>query len=672
MILLAAVLTIYVGAGVFALDEICVPTCGYDRSLFMWMFAWMERAVLSGTNPFFSTVIGTPTGTSLYWMTTVPAQTILAIPFTFLFGAQAAHNIAVIFGLAFSAWAVYLLCMEVVGRFWPSVAGGLLFLLSPYMAKEANHMNLLFVAPVVLIVRATLRYGAGTTSRRSYILVVAGWLFVEFFTSVEVFATTALFGAIAIAMHLLFLPRADRRSVAQSLLAGLAGAYALCAAAVSPVLLTMWSTRPDALAWDLSERSVELLEWVIPSSNTMLGALTTDLRAWLGIESVGPTAGVQGYIGLPVIIFLLAAWRWRERYPKMLLPFISVAMLFSLGPRIVLFRDLSVPGPYALLSWLPLLEHAWPVRFPLYAWIAISVLFSLWLARRPAVRSGQMFGVVAIGLLFLMPSVALFSPSGQFWPLYRPAFFSTDAHRWFLQEDDVVLVLTRVGTELEWQVESDFGFRLAEGYLGGYAPWGNPPLNFNSPPPAGEAELIDLVERLDLDWVVLPTGYPNPWRSLLERYTGVPPVSLGEIDLYRVSSVARDDPVGPSVAGQAAYQRGLDALRRGDDAAAYESFAAVLEDSPMDPLAHLQLALIGLSHDGKGSGDLVVAHLRAALLADPDLVPAMVELARIWSEEGLDAEAESLYRRALELEPSSLTSEDRAKFEQQGPTTVNP
>lgn len=672
--LLLAVILFYVGMGLFRLNDVCVPTCGWDRSLFMWMFAWMAKAVSTSQNPFFSPFIGAPAGVPLYWTTSVPTLALIGVPFTAIWGAQASYNILAAVGFALSAWAVYLLSMEVTQRYWPSLAGGGLFLLSPYMSKEAIHLNLLFVAPPILLLREIVRYARQRSSRTRFVGTGAALLVAEFFISTEIFATATFFGAIALVIHFM-LDRDDWRDRAKRLLGGLAAAYGLCLLALVPVLLRTWQLRPQSLGFALEERSGQIAEWVIPGSTTALGSLTPAVRDLAGLETTAAVGG-QGYLSLPLLLLCGHLWLRRADHSRLLLSFAMIAMLFSLGPAIRLAPGLEVPGPWAAFAWLPLLEHAWPVRFPVYAWISISVLCAVALShgaikvRRPA------WAAVVSGALMLFPNTEVLAPPETVHPISRPPFFTAFVHRWFLDPSDTVLVLANVSTELEWQVASGFEFRLAEGYLGPYTAWGVPPLNWGSPLPANQTEFRELTSRLALDWVALPTlptGHPNPWQPFLEGLTGLPPISVGGVDLYRISPVVNSAPTQPSAEDEATYEQGLEALERGDDEAALEAFGAMLEDTPMDPNAHLQLALIALRYKGsEDNRNLAVAHLRAALIADPDFVPALVALARIWSDDGLDAVSRSFFLRVVELQPAALTRDEIARAEKQMPATVTP
>lgn len=629
-----------------------------------WMIAWMAHAVSNGLNPFFTPLIGGPSGVSLYWSTTVPLPALVATPLTLLIGAQASYNALVVVALTVSVWSVYLLCREVTGRHWPSVVGGTLFLLSPYMVKEVMHLNLLSVAPVVLLARTTIRFGKASISTRKFVLQGAVLLIAQFFSSTEIFATSALFGGLAIGLHLLSM-REGRLALAKRLALGLGLAYAACVAFVSPFLVRAWALRPSALGFPSEDRAVELLELFIPSGNTLLGAWTTGIRDAAGIETVGPTGGTQGYLGLPIVILLALMWRRRDIYPRWLPWFISLVMLLSLGSQAVIFRDLAVPGPTLFLAALPLIQHAWPVRFPLYAWVALSVAFALYAASRPSGPPWRRSLWIGVTFVFLIPSAGLLPPVDDLWPAYRPSFFALSTHRWFLRSDDVVLALGPgpTGSEMEWQMASNFGFRLAEGSLGPYAPWGTPPLNMTSEPPADVGEMRLLVEQLAIDWVVLPQfdlGASGIWRRLLQKVEVEPPLSVGGVVLYRVRPATARGSEPPSIAAQIAYRRGIAALSDGAKSLATEEFLNVLLTRPTHRFAHYQLAMLALDKADESDKARAAAevHLRAALVENPAFVWPLVELARLMTKEGRSVDAAAFYQRAFDLRPSALTFEE--------------
>lgn len=656
-----AATVLYAGTSILRLNSVCIPQCGPDPSLYTWMFRWMAYAITHGHNPFVSPLIGTPEGTPLYWVTTVAAQAFAALPLTFLLGARASYNLSVLLGVGLAAWSVYLLCLEIVEEKWPAIAGGVLFLLSSYLVYEVVHMNLLFVAPVVLLARLTIRYGRGLVPIRRFALTAAALLVVQFFSSTEIFATMALFGAIGGALYL-WTTGGFRRDLTRQLLVGVGAAYLICLMVVSPFLWRALQTRPAKTWVPITARSVDLLEVVVPGESTAVGFWADQFRRRIGIESGYPDSGAQGYLGIPVLVLLVVAWRRRGEYPTMLLPFIGTAMVFSLGPQIEVFRRIRFPGPYALFEHLPVIGLAFPKRFTLYAWIGIAVLLALWLRGRLQQDRQRTLLWLLIGAVVLLPGQGLMAPPERLQAGVTPPFFTAGSYRWFIQPDDSVLGIAPPAMPLRWQVATDFRFRLAEGYLGPYAPWGFLP--FGSDRRGNDwtrPAVAAVIARRDVDWVVLPNRSTGRVRARLLEVADGPPIPVGGVSLYHVGGDrVQVTPGEPSLAAQAAYRRGMAAYADGRFTDAAGEFRRVLAIRPTHRFAHLQMGRIYLAY---GDEELAEVHLRAAMVENPDFVAPMVALARLWSSERRSADADALYRRIFLVRPSSLTYLERVRAE---------
>lgn len=648
---------LYGGASLARLSTDCIPTCEWDPNLYTWMFAWLRWAVLHGANPFHAAVVGGPSGVPLHWVTTVTAPAALALPLTAMLGPRAALNLTVLLAPAVSAWCAYLLCRDITGRTWPAIVGGLTFGFSSYTAFELFQLNLLMVFPLPLAALLVRRLYVGSIRPRWFVASMSAVLLVEFLTSIEIFATMTLFGGIAFLCYLVSLPREHRRD-AFLRAAPLAAAYVVVGVVLSPILISTLSSTPREVWVDVRSRSGELFEIVVPSSFSLLGRWFGGIRQLAGVDTAVPTSAPQIYLGLPLVTLLVSAW-WRpERHPRFLLAFAGFVVLCSMGPSIQIGRGATIPGPYALLGNLPLLSHAFPKRFPVYVWLVAAVIVAQWLAglRREQWMKGAL--LVAIGGVLLAPARARLAPGQRLSADASPVAFSSGAYRWFIGADDDVLALSTLSKEIVWHAEADLGFRLAEGYLGPYAPWGFEPLQSSSPPPVNEAAFRSLATRMDLEWVALGTGVPSRWRPLLEHVSGLPPIRFGGIDLYRVGPAGTVPPVEQTPDETAALARGGEFMIAGRFTDAAAEFRKVLALDPRDREAHFQLARVYFAY---GSEELTEVHLRAALVEDPRWTPGLVALARLWAVDGRPVLADRLFARIASIDPSVLTADELAR-----------
>src|SRR5207253_4683238 len=165
-----------------------------DYQIMTWSLEWWPWAIRHGADPLHTHLLWAPFGFSTLWMTTIPFQALLALPITLTAGSLVAYNVLIFLAAPLAAGAAYLLCHELTGRFWPSVVGGLLFGLSPYMLGHtlSQHLNLAFVFPVPLLALLAVRYLRGRTSGRRFVLGFAGLLLLQLGSSLELFLDLAL------------------------------------------------------------------------------------------------------------------------------------------------------------------------------------------------------------------------------------------------------------------------------------------------------------------------------------------------------------------------------------------------------------------------------------------------------------------------------------------------
>ncbi len=134
---------LYFGLHVIAHPDSRTIGMGTDPYGFVWAFAWWPHAIGHGENPFTTHSIWAPEGLNLAWTTSVPALALLFTPLTVLAGPLVSFNVAALLMPAVAAWAAYVLCQRLTGRFWPSLAGGYLFGFSSYtLGHEQGHLHL--------------------------------------------------------------------------------------------------------------------------------------------------------------------------------------------------------------------------------------------------------------------------------------------------------------------------------------------------------------------------------------------------------------------------------------------------------------------------------------------------------------------------------------------------
>ena len=528
--------------GAFAhLDTWCIGGCHSDTMVYLWSLRWMPFALSHGLNPLFTThYVWAPPGFDLVWVTTIPGPSFLLAPVTTIWGPLASDNLILWLAPALAAWACYLLCNELTSRPLPAFAAGAIFGFSTYVGHHMRgHVNLLLMFCVPLACYLVVRRVRGRIGQRAFVLLLAITLLGQFSISTEIFATMTVFGGIALLLGLLFGPEDVRRDLwSTSLLIGVS--YLVVVLITAPYLLEVIRNRPPGSLRPLGPNSVDLLSYVLPRSPTWLGAGTfLDITRRFSGLAQDDTA----YIG-PVFLVIVALFAWfgrRSRWTWLLIAFMLVPAVFSLGPTLHVRGRASVAMPGALLAHLPVLSSVLPERFPLFVWLGIAVIVALFLARSSG-RGWWRWGIVIVGAI----SVAVALPSPPYrTPLSTPPFFTDGTYRTYLRQGENDLLLpANVGDEMQWQEAADFWFRQSRGYIGLGHPQGqvgNPGGSIayvdhsaDAITPTPENFLLYLHQQ-EVSSVILPAPAPVAWDELLTSF-GAERVATGGVTLYRAPS----------------------------------------------------------------------------------------------------------------------------------------
>jgi hypothetical protein len=141
ILLLYAILSIVFTYPVaFSINKI--PGSG-DAFWFLWDFWSFKKAVISLSNPYYTTDIFYPNGVSLAFSEVSPLNAIISIPLQHLFGLIAAYNIIWILTFILSGFGTYLLVKYLTNNTKAAFLSGLIFMFCPYhFAHALGHMNL--------------------------------------------------------------------------------------------------------------------------------------------------------------------------------------------------------------------------------------------------------------------------------------------------------------------------------------------------------------------------------------------------------------------------------------------------------------------------------------------------------------------------------------------------
>jgi hypothetical protein len=149
--------------------------------------------------------------------------------------------------------------------------------------------------------------------------------------------------------------------------------------------------------------SADLLSFVIPTSLNTVGAFH-------GLESLVSefTWGSSGAFMGPALILVTASFlisHPNRRVAKALVAFIVLVSLAALGPVIRTQGRVIAPGPWLLVTPLPLIRNAMPGRFIMYVFLTLGVILSLWLTLVTRSNTRKSTGCGLCGFTALAQSV---------------------------------------------------------------------------------------------------------------------------------------------------------------------------------------------------------------------------------------------------------------------------
>lgn len=533
---------------------------GSDFQIMAWSLDWWPWAVGHGADPLHTQLLWAPFGFSTLWMTTIPSQALLGLPITLTAGSLVAYNVLILLAVPLAAGAAYLLCHELTGRFWPSLVGGLLFGLSPYMLGHtlSQHLNLTFVFPIPLLALLAVRYARGKTSTRRFVAAFAALLLLQVGSSLELFVDLTLFLGLGVVIAVLG-SGARRQTVLRTARAvGLS--YALCLPVLVTIAAVALSAPHEHLRFAPAQFSIDLLNIVVPTQTALAG--TGHSAVSVSQHYVGNVGEQTGYLGVPLLLVALLAVRTEWRRGAWLAGALFIAALaLSLGPALTVGGRSLVSLPFAM-EHLPILGYALPARLSVFTALGAACLCALWLARPQ--RAWLRTGVAALVLVSLLPNISTDTRIRGRWggsvdSAGQPVSFGWSARRvthgftadrdWtrIVKPGSTVLVLppgARTPSQF-WQAHSDLRFALAVSGTP-FAPadvattptivglLGNN-LFAKAGPPLGGARLRSYLLANHVGSVALTVDAVWPWGELVERATAARPVLLGNMHVYPVS-----------------------------------------------------------------------------------------------------------------------------------------
>lgn len=441
-----------------------------DQQAFEWYFGATAHNLSTFSNPLFSDLQNYPDGVNLMANAAVLGLGVPLTPLTLLAGPQVTFVLVELLGLALtaSAWCWF-------ARRWLPVhpvaafVAGLLAGFGPGMVSHANgHPNFVVQALVPVIVDRLLRLARGSERpvRDGVVLgLLVAW---QVFIGEEVLLLTAVGVAIAGAVYLLH-GRRTPRSALQGVGVGVGVTLAITAFPL------WWQFRgPQSYAsiyhppggndlaqlWGRATRTIASDPW----ASAAVSMNRTEENAFFGVAL---------WVGAAVVVAVL----WRHVVVRALAAVVLLTCWLSLGEEPTLDGvPLGVPGPWALLEQVPIVENVLPTRFTLVALPAFALLLALGVeAVRRGVDAyldergpGLAVGIAAAGVVLLpvVPTPLVVDPRSPV-----PAFFTEGLWRDHVDAGGSILAAPPPNVAdtraLEWQAAARWGFPVVAGYFVG-------------------------------------------------------------------------------------------------------------------------------------------------------------------------------------------------------------
>ncbi len=521
-----------------------------DQTLYEWFLA-NDARVLRGHAGLLSDRLNAPDGVNLLANTSVIVLGVLLAPVTLGLGAPVTFALIATVNLALTAAAWHFLYTRTLGAHRVAAAlGAGLCAFAPGMVSQTNghlHMTAQWLVPVMvwLVVRMLRAADTGRTGgpdRRGMVtsaLGLAAVVTLQIFIGEEVLFLAAITLLLVAAGYAAVRPELVRRAGT-----GFGAGLAITAGVALVVLAyPLWfqfagphGVRGDP--FDARFFSADLAGWVAFSPGSLAGSA--------GAARLGAGAAEQTtFLGWPLLLLAAGCTIWLARHPLAVVCAAAAVPLAALaaGPELVVNGSRTgIPGPYALLDGLPVVEAALPTRFalpvaPLLATVLVLAVDRALRSERPAVRL-LVPGLVAAALLPLYPR-----PLATAERPALPEFVTTGAWRECVEPGGVLVPVPLPTPQqpwaMRWGAAADAGFALPEGFfIGPYGPGGTGTIGTARRPTA-----VLLAE-------VAETGTAARIRGVDRQR------ALLDLDFWRASCVVLD----PAAANTAALRTTLDAL----------------------------------------------------------------------------------------------------------------
>lgn len=381
LILYALMACVFMGGVILHPTTIYVGQPG-DAEQSMWYLGWFWHALLHGENPLLSIAINHLSGINLMSNTSIIAQAALFGPLSFLFNLVFVYNTIFFFNMVITGFLAERVFHQLGITRWLAVLGGLLVSVLPYYdAQNLAHLPLIITSPIFAVIYLLIKLVRKRSARPIMTGTAIGLLLaMEFYTSMELFVTAAMLGAITMGCSFVMfrqtLKRFIRRTSKSLIVAGVVAVIVMMPGVLELSLGPYhfsnhgWVHGPNTYVTDL-------VSLVVPSPVYLLhDQMTTAISQ----SFTGNYSESDGYIGIPALILFIWATRrtWQRPLTRLVCLVVIIGTILSFGPFLhILGRTSNVALPWLLVQFLPIAKDILPSRLMLYPELCIVLILLL-------------------------------------------------------------------------------------------------------------------------------------------------------------------------------------------------------------------------------------------------------------------------------------------------------
>jgi hypothetical protein len=509
-----------------------------DPNFYVWSLRWWPYALSHGLNPLISKQIGAPAGFNMTWTTTIPPLAILAWPLTLIMGALPTYNVLTVIAAPLAAWAAFIACRRLTGRFWAALLGAACYGFSSYETGHtvAGQLNLTWSLLPPLMLYLILRWRDRELSRGWFIGLMALTLLLQFFLFNETFfEVTAVLG-IGLPVGYAVAGRAGRPTVAR-LARHVSLAWLIAMALASPYVVYALSNYPHGFSRSPATTGLNLASTAVPRPTGALGIpWLAHYARWL------PPGSEAGYIGVPALVIIvgLAIYTWHSKMTRFVVIMLVIIVALAVGPVLVIGTLHVGSVPWSKLWYLPVARSALPNRFMLLGLLAVAVIVALWasLPMRTLALRGARSGVALLAVVAFFANVPPlpFDPGAA--RDHLPAFFTTGEYHHYLKPGETVVVVSKRGNAgMLFQAYTNFYMKVAGGYINmALTPGSDLPedvIALAQADPARDARFLAYLKHADIKAIIVERDWIPLWAGIFRRL-GLKGKAVGGVFIYRI------------------------------------------------------------------------------------------------------------------------------------------